>query len=1069
MAKKNTSKIPQPRAWPILGHVHLLDLKQPTQSLVRIVQQFDEGIVRLNFGGQESIYVTSPAMVQELCDEKRFVKTIHHPLKELRPIGGDGLFTVEHNSPRWEKPHRVLMPVFGPSAMNGFIPAMLDIIEQMLLKWERHGDGLVVDIADNMTRLTLDTIALASFGYRFNSFYDKNMHPFVDAMSRALYEVGLRSQIPAFLKKLRVFRNRQFERDVRYLHDVARQLVRERKATGNHGHKDLLDAMLHTKDPVTGDRLDDALIGDEMVTFLIAGHETTSGLLSFAFHAMLKHPEVMQRAKKEVDEVLGGRTPRFEDVNHLVYMDQIFKETLRLWPTAPAFGVHSLEDHTVIGGRYEVSSHEHIMIFLPGLHCDKNVWKDPKVFNPDRMATEEFRKLPEGAWKPFGNGARACIGRWFAWQEATLTLAMALQRFEFAIANPDYQLRIKETLTWKPEGLMVRIRRRRDALKVIPEVVNTEKPSPNVSSETIPLVAGGVGLVVLYGSRSGSAETFARKIGSDAGAQGYAVEVGPLDDFVDKLPKDRLIIIVTASYDGRPPRNAKKFVEWLDTNPESVKGLKFAVFGCGNRDWAATYQAVPKSIDERMAALGAKRIMERGEADARGDFFHDFDAWYASLWARIGFLFGQEVAEPVKTSLLEVEFLTARQDTALKTLRLEQGRVVAARDLARAHSNEAPLRHVEFEIPEGMQYRVGDYLAVLETNPDADVTKVLRRFELEPQSPLVLRSMAKAYAHLPQNQPVTASSLVAQHLDLSQVASIEHIEQLAKVATAPSEKAALLGLIKNDSTYQSRVADTQLRLVDIVCQYSSCAIAFGDFLRMVGPLRPRCYSIASAPRPGTCVAAIIVNVAPPAVQSVDTRPYFRGLVAGDPVALRIELGEQGFRLPSEAERPLVLICSGVGIAPFRAFLDARARLAGEGAKVGETLLFYGCEHPDNIPAYSEELIAWAKLGILRFKTPFAANPHGPSALVQHELESSSAEILDLVAKDAAFYICGEGRTMVPQVKKALIEIVSKAGVLSAVDLAQWVAALDGHVRYVEDEGRPRGEKVRAVASIIRAA
>ena len=136
-------------------------------------------------------------------------------LQEVRDIGGDGLFSAHTQESNWGKAHRILMPVFGPAALRSMFSSMLDIAEQLLVKWERQGPGQRIDVVDNMTRLTLDTIALCAFDYRFNSFYEKDMHPFVGAMSRALAEAGARSRRLPLQTRLMLITRRQFDEDVR--------------------------------------------------------------------------------------------------------------------------------------------------------------------------------------------------------------------------------------------------------------------------------------------------------------------------------------------------------------------------------------------------------------------------------------------------------------------------------------------------------------------------------------------------------------------------------------------------------------------------------------------------------------------------------------------------------------------------------------------------------------------------------------------------------------------------------------------------------------------------------------
>jgi cytochrome P450/NADPH-cytochrome P450 reductase len=215
-------------------------------------------------------------------------------------------------------------------------------------------------------------------------------------------------------------------------------------------------------DKQTGEGLDDLNIRYQIITFLGVGHETTSGLLSFAIYYLLKNPEVMARAHTEMDRLLGGdRTvmPSYAEVNRFTFVNQILKETLRLWPTAPAFSV-APKDPTTLAGKYRLEKDVSCTVLIPMLHRDPAVWgEDVAVFNPDRFTPEREAALPSNAYKPFGNGVRACIGQQFALQEATLALGLILHRFEL-FDHRKYSLEVRESLTIKPANLLVRVQAR---------------------------------------------------------------------------------------------------------------------------------------------------------------------------------------------------------------------------------------------------------------------------------------------------------------------------------------------------------------------------------------------------------------------------------------------------------------------------------------------------------------------------------------------------------------------------------------------------------------------------------
>ncbi|WEJ08653.1 cytochrome P450 (plasmid) [Sinorhizobium sp. M103] len=385
---------------------------------------------RLQTWGRNMIIVGSQELTAELCDETRFCRALHPPLAELRMIGKDSLFTAENKETNWGKAHRLLAPAFGPLGLRSMFSKMIDVVDQMLVRWERFGSDSEIDVADNMTRLALDTTALCAFDHRFNSFYQNERHPFVTAMERALKEVSSRARFPP--AKLMFLRDRRFKAHTQTLRALADDLIDKRRLDPRLGERsNLLDIMLTTKDKETGKMLSRENIGYQLITFLIAGHETTSGLLSFATWLLLKNPEELASLQAHVDDALGGEAPTAQDLGKLDYVERVLMETLRLWPTAPGFGVHPVEN-TTLAGRYRLTPNDILLILLPMLHRDPKVWDEPDVFRPARFDPDNAKDVFQHAWKPFGNGQRACLGRGFAMQEAVLAMAMMLQRFDIA-------------------------------------------------------------------------------------------------------------------------------------------------------------------------------------------------------------------------------------------------------------------------------------------------------------------------------------------------------------------------------------------------------------------------------------------------------------------------------------------------------------------------------------------------------------------------------------------------------------------------------------------------------------
>ncbi|XXY46158.1 cytochrome P450 [Sorangium sp. So ce269] len=1023
--------IPQPTRIPVIGNITQIDGDAFVQSMMRLAREYGP-IYALEFFSRRFVVVSSHELVNELCDEKRFDKLVDPPIEGVRDFLGDGLFTAHTDEPNWGKAHRILMPAFGPLGIREMFDPMLDIAEQLMLRWERFGESAVIDVADQMTRLTLDTIALCAFDYRFNSFYQNGMHPFVDAMVGGLLEAGARGRRPALVSRAMLGTARRYEADIRLMHNVADQLIAKRRKDPNAGAKnDLLGRMLSARDPMTGERLSDENIRYQMATFLVAGHETTSGLLSFALYLLLENPDVLARTRAIVDDVLGNESPRLEHLPQLRFVEQVLMEALRLWPTAPVFTVHAREA-TMVGG-HSFGPEDSIKVLIPMLHRDPAVWgPDVEAFRPERFDREAEAKLPPNAWKPFGNGQRACIGRPFAMQEALLVLSMILQRFDLIAHDPSYQLRIKETLTMKPEGFRIHAKarnqrpfRQRGAVASAPQ-----KPLQRRRAAAAQQLEGeATPLLVLFGSNTGSSEAFAQRIGSDAPAHGFGARVAPMDEYAGRLPPGGAVVVVTASYEGQPPDNARQFVAALDgLEAGDLAGTHYAVFGCGNRQWARTYQAIPTRVDEALAAAGATRIRARGEADASGDFFGAFDAWYATLWADLTAALGKTVTVIGEGPAVTVELVTRGRAATLRQDELRVGQLVVSRELVDMTS---PLgrskRHFEIELPEGMTYRSGDYLAVLPRNPPANVDRVMRRFGFAPDTQLVLHRRAATLTTLPTEYPIAVGELLASYVELAQPATRAQVRELAAATRCPPDKRALEALAE-EAAYARDVLGKRVSVLDLLERFAACELPFERFLATLPPLQARSYSIASSPLWNERRCALCVAIVDAPAMSGQGRflgvasNHLASAAVGSRLAVAVRPSQRHFHPPEDPQTPMVMIGAGTGLAPFRGFLQERAAQAQAGRAVGPSLLFFGCDHPDADLLYKDELDAWQRAGIVDVRPAFTFAQEDGVAFVQDRVWKDRADVAKLFREGAVVYVCGDGKRMAPAVRATLARI-----------------------------------------------
>lgn len=460
----DTATIPHPpRRLPVLGDVVGIKPGAPVQSVLRRVRDLGPISVRKVLG-TEIVMVGGADLAGELGDETRFCKHVGLHLPPLRLIVGDALFTAENDEPNWQLAHDILAPAFTREAMSGYHTIMLEVARELLARWDAAADrGQRVDVTADMTRLTLETIGRAGFGYRFASFDRDRPHPFVTAMTRALRYASVSAVIPwGPVRRVLASSAAQYRADVATMERTVDEVIQARRDDAGSDAPDLLGRMLRTAHPETGRRLDPVNIRHQLITFIVAGHETTSGALSFALYYLSRDPRALARAQAEVDALWGetdNPEPTFTDIAKLRYVRAALDEALRLWPTAPAY-LRAARADTVLGGRYRMNQGDWALVFLPLLHRDPQVWPDPDRFDPDRFAPGQARSRPPHAYKPFGTGKRACIGRQFALHEAVLALGLVLHRYHLA-APDDYQLRIAESLTLKPQGFELAPRRRR--------------------------------------------------------------------------------------------------------------------------------------------------------------------------------------------------------------------------------------------------------------------------------------------------------------------------------------------------------------------------------------------------------------------------------------------------------------------------------------------------------------------------------------------------------------------------------------------------------------------------------
>ncbi|MBO6936488.1 MAG: cytochrome P450 [Deltaproteobacteria bacterium] len=370
-----------------------------------------------------------------VTEAKKFRKT-HSAFRELgQVLGESGLLTTDGDT--WRKHRRIVQPAFSPKRMSEYAEVMIEETVREARSWE-HGKR--IDLADAMMELTLRIVARTLFGHDASGDVDAVR----DAM-RTLQDglVGAQLPIPRWMN---IGLQRQ-ERAVATLDALIARMIETRRRQGGNGQVDLLQRLLDARDPETGAELTDTEIRDHLVTFFLAGHETTSNALTWTFHLLGENPAQRARLEAHLDEVLGDRDPTPEDFPNLGFATQVLEEGMRLRP--PVFVMARQAAEAVTIGEWELPAGSEVVLWLWHTHHDSRIYPDPERFDPDRFAPDAKAALPKGAYLPFGQGPRTCIGKHFALMEGTLLLATIARRWRLEPTGAAPKLHARVTLSPK--------------------------------------------------------------------------------------------------------------------------------------------------------------------------------------------------------------------------------------------------------------------------------------------------------------------------------------------------------------------------------------------------------------------------------------------------------------------------------------------------------------------------------------------------------------------------------------------------------------------------------------------
>ena len=359
----------------------------------------------------------------------------------LEPAIGDSLFIAEGAHWQWQR--RAAAPVFSARNIANLAPYMTHAADEVITRLQ-NANGQA-DMFDEMTRATFDVIASVTFSGGAGVDGDQvfaAIDNYIEQVAKISFLdlIGAPKWVP---RPSRIFGSDGLGKTKR----IADDAIRARQKSGAKEVPDLLDLLLDGEDPKTARKMNLAEVRDNLLTFIVAGHETTALTLSWALYLLAFDQDVQNRLRKETKSVLKGKTATAEDVSKLVYTKQVIQETLRLYPPAAFLSRTALADDQLLDR--EVRRGETIMLPVYALHRNHLLWENPDLFDPNRFAPN--KQIQRYAFLPFGDGPRICIGAQFAYTEAAIILASLIERFKFEPIK-DHEPEPRMIFTLRPEG-----------------------------------------------------------------------------------------------------------------------------------------------------------------------------------------------------------------------------------------------------------------------------------------------------------------------------------------------------------------------------------------------------------------------------------------------------------------------------------------------------------------------------------------------------------------------------------------------------------------------------------------
>jgi cytochrome P450 len=421
--------------------------KDPPGYLLEVARAHGD-LAYMRLARQNAYLVSHPDWIRDILVTHQTNFTKSRMLERAKVLLGEGLLTSEGEFHRRQR--RLVQPAFHRDRLVHYASDMVACAARVADQWK---SGATLDVHQEMLRLTLAIVGRTLFSADVSSDADE-----IGAAMTQIFGLFDTLLLPfsEWIQKLPLPPVLRFERARDRLDRIVYGLIAERRASGKDAG-DLLSMLLLAQDEESDGRMTDKQVRDEALTLLIAGHETTANALTWTWYLLSQNPDVEACMHAELDRVLGGRPPAFDDLPQLSYTTGVFAEALRLYSPAWAVGRRAKQDYPI--GDYVIPAKSILLMSQWVVHRDPRWWPEPETFDPLRWRPEEVEKRPKFAYFPFGGGTRVCIGERFAWAEGVLVLATLAQRWRLRLV-PGHPVATRAVITLRPRhGMKMTVER----------------------------------------------------------------------------------------------------------------------------------------------------------------------------------------------------------------------------------------------------------------------------------------------------------------------------------------------------------------------------------------------------------------------------------------------------------------------------------------------------------------------------------------------------------------------------------------------------------------------------------